>query len=269
MSEEESFKMKATDVVPVPPKGVYAFGVVESGVIRAGDEVEIRSLGRATRATVDRVEINYKPVEQAGVGESIALIFNRLGRNDLEDGALIVEPGAELTEEDSLPAPEIKPDYSTLPMRQRPPIGRRDYTGPIVNLVIGLVFLLITLLSIPTIRDGTLFQKLNIAWGVVGLVMIFFAVQKIIRMRRIEAVFAGGNASAPAMILDKWYDEGRSRTAYYLAFEFEPTQAGAGPGKLAYKGEVPEIVWRKVAVGGRITVRYAKADPQMIILVAE
>src|ERR1700719_5378685 len=70
----------------------------------------------------------------------------------------------------SSPVNPVIPPLPVPPYRRR----RRSFAGPVVLIIMGIVFLLVTMHRLPLIRLGTLFAHywplLLIIWGVIKLV---------------------------------------------------------------------------------------------------
>ncbi|HKV17805.1 MAG TPA: EF-Tu/IF-2/RF-3 family GTPase [Mycobacterium sp.] len=87
-----SFRMTVDEVFVIKRRGVVATGRVDSGVVRVGDTVHING---GPGVTVDAIEQFRKHRDEAGVGETIGVLFKNIDRSDIDRGAVLTGSGSD------------------------------------------------------------------------------------------------------------------------------------------------------------------------------
>jgi translation elongation factor EF-Tu-like GTPase len=84
------FRMVVDDVFVITGRGAVVTGTVGSGTVAVGARVAIERAGQPPLvAEVAAIEMFRKPVERAGAGESVGLLFRGLTRTDVAGGDVI------------------------------------------------------------------------------------------------------------------------------------------------------------------------------------
>jgi translation elongation factor EF-Tu-like GTPase len=84
------FQMVVADVFYIQRRGLVATGRVESGELRAGEQVRIND-GPAVR--VDGIEAHRKMVDVVQVGDNVGLLFKSLTKDDIAVGDSVKATG--------------------------------------------------------------------------------------------------------------------------------------------------------------------------------
>jgi elongation factor Tu len=79
------FRMTVEDVFFIRGRGTVATGKVESGTLRAGDDVRINDLS----VRVDGIEAFRKILDEAQAGDNVGLLFTGLDRSRINRGDVI------------------------------------------------------------------------------------------------------------------------------------------------------------------------------------
>ena len=91
---EKPFSMPIEDVFSITGRGTVVTGRVEQGVLRVGDPVEIIGLRELQTTTVTGVEMFRKLLDEAMAGDNVGLLLRGIGKEDVERGQVIAEPGS-------------------------------------------------------------------------------------------------------------------------------------------------------------------------------
>ncbi|KAK4187173.1 P-loop containing nucleoside triphosphate hydrolase protein [Podospora australis] len=86
------FEFHVNDTFSVPHVGTVVSGIVKSGVIHAGDEVQIGpdSLGRFTQTSIRSIERKRIGVPVASAGQSASFALRRVRRKDVRKGMVVL-----------------------------------------------------------------------------------------------------------------------------------------------------------------------------------
>ncbi|KAK5655717.1 hypothetical protein OQA88_5254 [Cercophora sp. LCS_1] len=92
---DASFEFHVNDTFSVPHVGTVVSGIVKSGVIHAGDEVQIGpdSLGRFTQTSIRSIERKRIGVPAASAGQSASFALRRVRRKDVRKGMVVLPKG--------------------------------------------------------------------------------------------------------------------------------------------------------------------------------
>lgn len=90
--QSEYFSMKVDGVYSFT-EGVLATGTIESGTVKANDQVEIANEGNVIVATVIRVEIHGEVVDSATKDDYVGIMLKDLKRSDVAVDGYITTPG--------------------------------------------------------------------------------------------------------------------------------------------------------------------------------
>src|SRR5512143_3592041 len=97
MSGDPLFHMVIEDVFSIAGRGTIVTGKIDSGTVRAGDELVIRGTGGQRRATVVGVEASRKVLEEAHAGDTVGVLLKDVARALIERGDELVSPGMDFT----------------------------------------------------------------------------------------------------------------------------------------------------------------------------
>jgi elongation factor Tu len=91
----EPFLMAVQDVFTVTGRGLLVSGVIEKGMIRVGDTVELvgSPAGGVIKAAVKVIELFHKSVSEAKKGETVGLLFSNVESKDVSRGMVVCHPG--------------------------------------------------------------------------------------------------------------------------------------------------------------------------------
>lgn len=86
------FEFHVNDTFSVPHVGTVVSGIVKSGVIHAGDDVQIGpdSLGRFTQTSIRSIERKRIGVPAASAGQSASFALRRIRRKDVRKGMVVL-----------------------------------------------------------------------------------------------------------------------------------------------------------------------------------
>ena len=86
------FEFHVNDTFSVPHVGTVVSGIVKSGVIHAGDDVQIGpdSLGRFTQTSIRSIERKRISVPAASAGQSASFALRRVRRKDVRKGMVVL-----------------------------------------------------------------------------------------------------------------------------------------------------------------------------------
>ncbi|KAF2767714.1 P-loop containing nucleoside triphosphate hydrolase protein [Teratosphaeria nubilosa] len=86
------FEFHVNDTFSVPFVGTVVSGIVKSGVIHAGDEVQIGpdSLGQFTKSTIRSIERKRIPVPACSAGQSASFALRKVRRKDVRKGMVVL-----------------------------------------------------------------------------------------------------------------------------------------------------------------------------------
>jgi GTPase len=86
------FEFHVNDTFSVPHVGTVVSGIVKSGVIHAGDDVQIGpdSLGRFTQTSIRSIERKRIGVPAASAGQSASFALRRVRRKDVRKGMVVL-----------------------------------------------------------------------------------------------------------------------------------------------------------------------------------
>ncbi|MBX3013927.1 MAG: elongation factor Tu [Caldilineaceae bacterium] len=88
------FLMPVEDVMSITGRGTVVTGVVESGVIKVGDAVEIVGLRpSALKTTITGVEMFKKQLQRGEAGDNAGLLLRGTKKEEVERGMVIAQPG--------------------------------------------------------------------------------------------------------------------------------------------------------------------------------
>ena len=90
---DQPFLMPIEDVVTITGRGTVVTGLVDRGVLKVNEEVEIVGLRDSFKTTVTSMEVFRKVLDQAQAGDNAALLLRGTKREAVERGQVVVKPG--------------------------------------------------------------------------------------------------------------------------------------------------------------------------------
>jgi elongation factor Tu len=92
--KDKPFLMPVEDVFTIKDAGTVATGIVEQGIVKCGDSIEIVGMGPTRTATVTGVQMFRKLLDEAHAGDNVGVVFADLSRKDLKRGHVLATPGS-------------------------------------------------------------------------------------------------------------------------------------------------------------------------------
>jgi elongation factor Tu len=97
MSGDPLFHMVIEDVFSIANRGTVVTGRIDSGTVKAGDELMIKGKDGERRATVAGVEAFHKILEEAHAGDTVGVLLKDAARANIQRGDELVSPGLDFT----------------------------------------------------------------------------------------------------------------------------------------------------------------------------
>jgi elongation factor Tu len=94
--KDRPFLMPIEGVHTISGRGTVVTGLVERGIVRVGDEVEIVGLGETRRTIVTSVETHRKVLDQGEAGDNVGCLLRGIDRDAVERGQVLAWPGSVL-----------------------------------------------------------------------------------------------------------------------------------------------------------------------------
>ncbi len=91
---DKPFLMPVEDVFSISGRGTVCTGRVERGVLNKMQEVEIIGLTDTRKTTVTDIEMFRKLLDNAQAGDNVGLLLRGIGKDDVERGQVIAQPGS-------------------------------------------------------------------------------------------------------------------------------------------------------------------------------
>jgi len=92
--KDQPFLMPIEDVFSISGRGTVVTGRVETGVIKVNDNVDIVGIRETSKSVCTGVEMFRKLLDQGEAGDNVGLLLRGIGREDVERGQVIAEPGS-------------------------------------------------------------------------------------------------------------------------------------------------------------------------------
>jgi elongation factor Tu len=93
-AKDRPFMMPIEGVMTITGRGTVATGLIERGVVRIGDEVEIIGLGETKKSVVTGIESFQRILEHGEAGDNVGCLLRGIGREDLRRGKVLIRPGS-------------------------------------------------------------------------------------------------------------------------------------------------------------------------------
>jgi elongation factor Tu len=91
--KDQPFLMPVEDVFSIKGRGTVVTGRVERGIVKTGQAVEIVGMKDTTDSVVTGVEMFHKTLDEGEPGDALGILIRGVGRDDVERGQVISEPG--------------------------------------------------------------------------------------------------------------------------------------------------------------------------------
>ncbi len=90
---DKPFLMPVEDVFSIEGRGTVVTGRIERGSIKVNDEVEIVGIKDTESTIVTGIEMFRKTLDQGQAGDNVGILLRGMGRDDVERGQVLAEPG--------------------------------------------------------------------------------------------------------------------------------------------------------------------------------
>ncbi len=92
MPTDPSFRLTVQEIFHIEGRGTVVCGQVESGMVRVGDEIQLKRPGFARKVTVAAIEGFRKPktLTQAQVGDKVGIVLRWIDKQDVRKGDVLV-----------------------------------------------------------------------------------------------------------------------------------------------------------------------------------
>ena len=92
---EKPFLMSVEDVFTITGRGTVATGLIETGIINTGDEIDILGLNaEGMKSTITGVEMFRKILDRGEAGDNVGLLLRGIDKKDIKRGMVIAAPGS-------------------------------------------------------------------------------------------------------------------------------------------------------------------------------
>jgi elongation factor Tu len=86
------FHMQVQDVFSIRNRSTVLTGKIDTGTLRTGDEVVIRSRNGDKRAVVAGIEAFKKTLDQANAGHTVGILLAEISKADVQPGDELLSP---------------------------------------------------------------------------------------------------------------------------------------------------------------------------------
>ncbi len=90
---DKPFLMPIEDVFSISGRGTVVTGRIETGILKAGEEVEIVGIRDTQKSTCTGVEMFRKLLDQGQAGDNVGVLLRGTRREDVERGQVLAKPG--------------------------------------------------------------------------------------------------------------------------------------------------------------------------------
>lgn len=91
---DRSFLMSIERTYSTREGATVAIGCIERGTIHPGDKIEIAGLGATQTTTCLEVEMFGKTLDEGQSGDSVGILLEGVGKNDVKQGQVLAKPGS-------------------------------------------------------------------------------------------------------------------------------------------------------------------------------
>jgi elongation factor Tu len=92
--KDRPFMMPIEGVVTITGRGTVVTGLIERGIVKVGDEVEIIGLGDTRKSVVTGIESFRRILEQGEAGDNVGCLLRGIGRDEVERGMVLAKPAS-------------------------------------------------------------------------------------------------------------------------------------------------------------------------------
>jgi elongation factor Tu len=93
-AKDRPFMMPIEGVMTITGRGTVVTGLIERGLVRIGEEVEIVGLGETKKSVVTGIETFQRVLEQGEAGDNVGCLLRGIGREDVRRGRVLSRPGS-------------------------------------------------------------------------------------------------------------------------------------------------------------------------------
>jgi len=90
---DKPFLMPIEDVFSISGRGTVVTGRIETGILKAGEEVEIVGIRDTQKSTCTGVEMFRKLLDEGRAGDNVGVLLRGTRREDVERGQVLAKPG--------------------------------------------------------------------------------------------------------------------------------------------------------------------------------
>ena len=91
---DKPFSMPIEGVFSIPGRGTVVTGLIESGIVRTGDEIEIVGIRETIKAVVTGVEMFRKILDEGRAGDNVGLLLRGIKREEVQRGQVAAAKGS-------------------------------------------------------------------------------------------------------------------------------------------------------------------------------
>src|SRR5215471_18124894 len=92
--KDRPFLMPIESVQSISGRGTVVTGLIERGIVRLGDEVEIVGYGETRKSVVTSIETYRKILEQGEAGDNVGCLLRGIDKDAVQRGQVLSRPGA-------------------------------------------------------------------------------------------------------------------------------------------------------------------------------
>src|SRR6187397_2230853 len=92
--KDQPFLMPVEDVFSISGRGTVCTGLIDRGIIKVGEEVEIVGIKPTTKTVVTGVEMFRKLLDQGEAGDNVGCLLRGTKREEVERGQVLCKPGS-------------------------------------------------------------------------------------------------------------------------------------------------------------------------------
>ena len=90
---EKTFLMAIEDVFSITGRGTVATGLVERGILKTGETIEIIGLRDTTTTTVTGLEMFQKTLDETVAGDNVGVLLRGVNKENIQRGMVLATPG--------------------------------------------------------------------------------------------------------------------------------------------------------------------------------
>ena len=89
-----SFLLPVEDVFSISGRGTVVTGLIERGIVKVGEEIEIIGITDTVKTTCTGVEMFRKLLDQGQAGDNVGVLLRGTKREDVQRGQVLAKPGS-------------------------------------------------------------------------------------------------------------------------------------------------------------------------------